>query len=94
MAPLPDFPDGVRLDLDVAHLHHDFRELVLPQPWKDHVDTHQVVGHVIRGERSVGREENLAVQHVLVVLVIQVVGGLVVLHHRVVSAIGRRAARL
>jgi hypothetical protein len=91
-AGLPDLPVGGGLDLDPAHLHHG-----LPEPGLELApgeQLHQRLGVIGIEQRRVGVEEHLVPEHVLEVLLVEVVGGLEVLHHRVVGAGGRRAGGL
>jgi hypothetical protein len=88
-ARLSDLPVGGGLHLDAAHLHHGFPEPELPRPRHVREEPHQA-GRARRVERGVGREEHLPVEHVPVVLAVQLVGGPVVLRYRAVGAVVRR----
>ena len=69
-------------DPDIAHLHHGFPKVLLPLVHQvSLVGIHQCVGVCGVGKRSVRVEERVVVDHVLVVLAVQVVRGLVVLVH-------------
>jgi len=89
MAALPDLAVGSVLDLDERHLEHRPGELPLKPSSDASVLEHHPRRLRRRHQRRVGFEQHLVTQHVPVVLVVELVGGDDVLHHRgVVGEVG------
>ena len=85
-AILPDLSLVAGLDLDAGHLHHGLLEPVLPPPGDVGVVHHHPGRLLRRQECRVRGEEHRVRQHVVVVLLVHVIWGHHVLHHRWVLA--------
>jgi hypothetical protein len=84
-----DLAIGAGLHLDVSHLHHRRRELLLPPSRVEGVEEHRQRGLVRLEQRGVGIEQAVAADDVAVVLVVHPVGRHEVLHHHgVVAGVG------